>query len=329
MNKKLSIIIPVYNASLYVEKCLRSCAEQDIYPEEYEIIVINDGSKDNSPEIIARVMADYSNFVFIDKQNSGVSSARNAGLDIAKGKYIWFVDADDWIETKCLAFLLEALKKNDLDALQINAKEVAANGDVSPFYLKHQRNSPILSPEIYLDRGYFEGYTHMTLFRRNILEVHKIRFNHDIRMREDLLFYLELISNLERIQRLNIAPYYYYQRENSESALHDLDSNIPLLNGIRNIKKQNIIGAYNEWLIPDYLYDHIDQNIFNISRLSKELKLNGYHPVAFSNKSKLKVKIFFTFYNFNLNMALYFFFIIKSTRKQFTKIILNESKKNN
>jgi glycosyltransferase involved in cell wall biosynthesis len=324
MNIRLSIIIPVYNAGLFIEKCLRSCVEQDINPEEYEIIVINDGSNDNTHRIISLIMAEYSNLVFIDKPNGGVSSARNAGLNIAKGEYVWFVDADDWIEKNCLSFLLDTMKNDNLDALQINAKEVAINGIIAPFYLKHQDNSSILPPELYLRKGYFEGYAHMTLLRKSIIDRYNIRFKHSIKMREDLLFNLEAITYSGRIKRLNINPYYYCIREFSASVLHDKDSNLPLLNEIRSLEKQDILRDFNELLIPDYLYDHIDQNIFNIDELIEELKLNGYTRISFSNNSKLKVKIFFTFYNINFISTLYFFRFIKTIRKQFKSIIISE-----
>jgi len=320
MDIRLSIIIPVYNAGSFIEKCLRSCAEQDITPREYEIIVINDGSKDNSNQIINSVINEYSNFIYIDKPNGGVSSARNAGLDIASGEYVWFVDADDWIEKNCLSSLLDLIKNNNLDALQINAKEVALNGNITPYYLKKQDNSPILTPEVYLKKGYFEGYAHMTLSRRSIIEKYNIRFNLSIKMREDLLFNLEVTSYTERIQRLNINPYYYCIREFSASVIHDNDSNIPLLNKIKTLEKQNILLAFNDWLIPDYLYDHIDQNIFNISKLIEELKFNGYRRVAFSPDSKLKVKLFFTLYNINSHFVLYLFHYFKIMRRQFKGI---------
>jgi len=323
MDKKLSIIIPVFNAELFIEKCLRSCAEQDIPALAYEIIVINDGSKDNSHQIINNIIKEYSNIIYIEKSNGGVSSARNAGLDIAKGEYVWFIDADDWIESNCLVFLLDTLKKNNLDVLQINAKEVAVNGTVSPIFLINQKASPILSPETYLQKGFFEGYTHMTLSRRSIIEEHNVRFNPAIKMREDLLFYLELITHIQKIQRLQITPYYYCIRESSASILHDTDSTLPFLNEIRKIKKQDVIHDYNQRLISDYVYDHIDQNIFSMSTLIEELKANSYNRIIFTGNSKLKVKIFFTAYNLNLYFALYLFYLIKKNRIFFKKLSLH------
>ena len=94
----LSIIIPVYNVEKYVEKCIRSCENQDIPKENYEVIVVNDGSPDGSLAIVERLANEFSNIKVINQENKGLSMARNTGLEAAKGEYVWFVDSDDWIE---------------------------------------------------------------------------------------------------------------------------------------------------------------------------------------------------------------------------------------
>jgi glycosyltransferase involved in cell wall biosynthesis len=95
--KKLSVILPVYNVEDYLERCIRTLEEQDIPRQEYEIIVVNDGSPDNSREIVIRLMEEFSNIVFIEQENRGVSMARNAGIDSATGTYVLFIDPDDYV----------------------------------------------------------------------------------------------------------------------------------------------------------------------------------------------------------------------------------------
>ncbi len=96
---ELSIIIPVYNLENYIEDCLKSCLNQDI--EDYEIICVDDGSKDNSPVILDRYAREYPGRIKVfHKENGGVSSARNYGLERAQGDWIWFVDGDDLIQKK-------------------------------------------------------------------------------------------------------------------------------------------------------------------------------------------------------------------------------------
>ena len=96
MSQLVSIIIPVYNAEHTLCKCLDSILEQDF--NNYEIILVNDGSKDSSPDICNEYGSKYHNISIINQNNAGVSSARNAGLDVAKGDWITFIDSDDYIE---------------------------------------------------------------------------------------------------------------------------------------------------------------------------------------------------------------------------------------
>lgn len=106
---KLSIIIPIYNVEKYIERCAESVLNQNVPPSQYEVIFVNDGTKDNSVEILKKAINFniHSNFQIRDKENGGLSSARNFGLEHATGDYVWFVDSDDWIESNCLAKIVK------------------------------------------------------------------------------------------------------------------------------------------------------------------------------------------------------------------------------
>ena len=114
---KLSIIIPVYNVEKYIEKCLVNCAQQDCCTDSYEIIVVNDGTKDNSLAIAEDVARRYDNIYITSQLNAGLSEARNKGLSLAKGEYVWFVDSDDWIDTNCLTDIMKYLTGIDVLAM--------------------------------------------------------------------------------------------------------------------------------------------------------------------------------------------------------------------
>lgn len=124
----LSIIIPVYNVEAYVEKCIRSCEAQDVLKEDYEIIVINDGSKDNSLDVVNHVAKEFTNIRVFSQSNAGLSAARNTGMREAKGDYYMFVDSDDWIAENCLGMLVEKLRNERPNALAICAANVV-NGE--------------------------------------------------------------------------------------------------------------------------------------------------------------------------------------------------------
>lgn len=113
--KRLSVIIPMYNVEPYVERCLRSLQDQDISEEEYEIICINDGSPDNSREVVMALQKEFSNIRLIDQENKGVSMARNIGIENASGKYLLMVDPDDYLEPDSLRSKLNIMDQDELD----------------------------------------------------------------------------------------------------------------------------------------------------------------------------------------------------------------------
>lgn len=115
----LSIIVSVYNAEKYLETCLESLLNQDIDKSMYEIICVNDGSTDGSFAILKEYEKQYDNVVLIDKENEGVSIARNIGLEKARGDYVWFIDADDWVARQCFGIIKQEIEKYDPSVVQI------------------------------------------------------------------------------------------------------------------------------------------------------------------------------------------------------------------
>lgn len=114
---KLSIVIPMFNAENYISRCLNSALDQNLPNNEYEIIIINDGSTENSLKICQEFAIKHSNIKIISTENLGQSSARNAGIQISKGEYIYFIDSDDYISTNSLDILIEESLKFNLDIL--------------------------------------------------------------------------------------------------------------------------------------------------------------------------------------------------------------------
>ena len=127
---RLSIIIPAYNAGKYIRECLDSVIGQDLPKEEYEIIVINDGSSDETGAIVEQIAAGQGNIRLFDQENQGPSVARNYGMKLAKGEYLMFVDSDDTIERNCIRRLTDRCISDDLDMLQFSAVNVIGNEHV-------------------------------------------------------------------------------------------------------------------------------------------------------------------------------------------------------
>ena len=117
--KLLSIIVPIYNSEKHLQSCLDSLLNQNVNVDSYEIICVDDGSSDNSYSIVCEYSDKHSNIVKLKKENGGASSARNLGLDAAKGKYIWFVDSDDTIRPNCLNTIFKLLNEKKPDSIRI------------------------------------------------------------------------------------------------------------------------------------------------------------------------------------------------------------------
>jgi len=123
----LSIIIPMYNAEDYIGICLDSLLKQDLSINTYEIIVVNDGSRDRSQGIVEQYQKKYSNIILYNQENSGIGAARNMGINLAKGKYIYFIDSDDYVATGVFKSLLDVLEANNLDILGFNTKYTSSS----------------------------------------------------------------------------------------------------------------------------------------------------------------------------------------------------------
>lgn len=125
----LSIIVPVYNVEPYLRKCVDSLLMQDLPKDDYEIILVDDGSTDNSGRIVDEYAAAHSNIHVIHQSNAGLSEARNTGIKAAQGKYLMFVDSDDYIEHDILKSLIIKMQQDNLDVLRFNYRNVNEKGE--------------------------------------------------------------------------------------------------------------------------------------------------------------------------------------------------------
>ena len=131
---KLSIIIPVYNVEKYIDKCLASCVNQNLTDRlDYEIVVVNDGTKDNSLSIVYDYMKMYNFIQLINKENGGLSSARNEGLKHCTGDYVWFVDSDDTIAINSLELIDRSIKEFSPDVLFFDITKIEESNGFSSY----------------------------------------------------------------------------------------------------------------------------------------------------------------------------------------------------
>ena len=244
MNQPLvSIILPVYNAQNHLARCVGSICAQTY--RNLEIIILNDGSKDQSLPVCEEFRAKDSRILLVDKENSGVSDTRNLGLKLACGKYVQFVDSDDYLDPDFTEHLVTAAEENEADLVIAPYKMVIPAGASKPEQVlgKIQNELGVMSvarpPEVreygFLPAGvydkdtfalrlmdkpasYFYSVLWNKLYRRDILTGNDIQFVSEMRWAEDLVFNLRYIQYAERFVSIAQAGYSYVQ--NPQSICH-------------------------------------------------------------------------------------------------------------
>lgn len=207
MNNKdiiLSIIVPVYNVEDYIEECLESLINQDIPTDNYEIICVNDGSTDNSGKILSSYSKKYNNLLVINKENGGVGSARNAGIDTAQGNYIWFVDADDFIKPYSLSTVTELINNNHFDYLK-----------VKPYSFNHGEKFSPQDISIEMSQKSIKNFLWTYILRRDYIVNNNIYFETNISYAEDAVFMLQVNPFLIKEGKVDDVLYFYRQRPGS------------------------------------------------------------------------------------------------------------------
>lgn len=207
----LSIIIPVYNVEKYVEKCIRSCETQDIPLCDYEILCINDGSKDNSLAIIEGLAREFTNITVITQPNGGLSAARNTGMQHAKGDYYFFLDSDDWIAENCLGNIVNKLQSENPDILCISAANVLGE-EICPRH-SFPREEP-LSGRDAQKRGGIDACAPFLITRAEHFKKYDLKFYEGI-FHEDSELTPKLVYLAQKVSFTNDIIYYVRQTPGS------------------------------------------------------------------------------------------------------------------
>ena len=238
MNKKISVIVPVYNTSKYLKKCLDSLVNQTY--SNMEIIVVDDGSTDNSGEICDSYATEYpSKIIVVHTENHGLSSARNTGLNYAQGDYIGFVDSDDWVANDMFEILLNNLLKTQSDLSVCGLKYAY---DVDECTGKRENISVVYKQdEIFeqiMKNKSFYGYACNKLFKKELIE--NLVFDEKLLSCEDLVFSVKYAAKCIRAVSTNDELYYYRQHTGSMTGEFKY-----------NIRKLSVLDAY-EMIMPIY-----------------------------------------------------------------------------
>jgi len=260
MKNIVSIIIPVYNTELYLEQCLGSVINQTY--ENLEILCINDGSTDKSGEICERYAQNDSRVKVFHKENGGVSSAKNIGLKNSTGKYVSFVDSDDWIEPDMVEILHKAAEETSNEIVVCNYSKVT-NEQIEP--ITNRKTIPTgtitgadmilfaLKRDNYMG---FCGYTWNKLFLRE--RIKNLFFDEKINYGEDVLFFAQVtLSSGCRGIYINKSLYHYRQRESSIAHTKNNDIKTHILKSYKRIEKLINETGYKDiiyWVRGFYCY---------------------------------------------------------------------------
>lgn len=210
MNPKISIIVPVYKVEQYIHKCIDSILKQTF--KDFELILVDDGSPDSCGEICDGYAIQDSRIKVIHKENGGLSSARNAGLDIARGDYIGFVDSDDWIEIDMYELLYGMCVEQDCDiaicSSEIHYNDKTVISSSHPFVI-HDRYSAM---KAMLEGNLYDEVVWTKLFKRQLLEGIKFPVGMSY---EDTAFTYKVIHKCKKVCFIGEPKYHYIKRDNS------------------------------------------------------------------------------------------------------------------
>lgn len=287
---KISIIVPVYMVEKYIERCILSILNQDF--TNFELILVNDGSKDRSKEICEELSKKDQRIVLINKENGGLSSARNAGLKVAKGDYIGFVDSDDWIEKDMYKLLYQNIVKHNAD-ISVCKYKVEKNDQIKVYQTFEPTDVKILNSKTAMDNLLYGKEIDLTQFACDKLYKREL-FNDIIypegMIYEDVATTYRLIDKASKIIFLNCTKYHY---------THNLDS---ISQGSFDEKQLDLIKARYQlykfvlenypWLSKGALSQYISANVSIIKKMLQSNKVDKDIYRESQNVIKVNVGIY-------------------------------------
>lgn len=214
---KISVIIPVYNCEKYIRGCVESLKKQTMPSEDFQIIFINDGSSDNGGAVCEEFARQDKNIVYFAKENGGVSSARNKGIELAQGKYIMFLDADDTIKACSLQAIYDFFEAhyNEVDLVTYSIDYLNEKGEIST----HKRFDILTESGVYdISKNANILQTTMNICVKNVPEKDRILFDESLSLGEDQWFIFSWLMKKEKLGFCKDAVYTYYRHSGSASS---------------------------------------------------------------------------------------------------------------
>ncbi|MDR1730312.1 MAG: glycosyltransferase [Prevotellaceae bacterium] len=313
MKKKVSIIIPVYNVESYLEECLQSVVNQTF--QDMEIILIDDGSSDRSPDIMRMFAEQDDRIKIITQVNSGVSAARNRGLRAASGEYFLFIDSDDAILPNTVESLYRRAIKNQNDLLIGNVIYIRANGERSILFKRKEEiynQTCISGEECYfklMEDKMFPPLVYLFFMKRELIFKHKIFFKEGV-IHEDELWCVKAMLSATKVSLIDFCYYNYFQRNgslmNSNNKAFRMKSLFIVakeLNKIaRKLKKENkteVAGSiymkiFGLFFFMNELSRQIEEITFEVHHYFSKLLKESYPTLSYSQQRECLMSYYFS-----------------------------------
>lgn len=296
---KLSIIVPLYKVESCMDKCIQSLLDQDIEKEEYEIILIDDGSPDHCYDIAKRYARQYGNIVALTQSNRGVSSARDRGLEVARGEYLCFVDPDDYVRSNCYQNLIRRMDEEGLDMLRFNYQMVDECHKELPrpkaASLVDYRPELMDGPTFLQKRLGYGCQVWAWMFRSALVLKNDIRYPAGVYYCYDDVDWLpKVLRKAERVDSIDEKIYYYVQRQGSLTHCMDkvsaqklaedwINTILSLHQETEGISDVRVVDWYNRMISASVLslLSHVSEFLFDERRIFiKRLKQIRAFPLV-------------------------------------------------
>mgnify|MGYP004650868785 CR=1 FL=1 len=232
--KKVSLIIPVYNSEDFLDRCIVSLKKQTY--KDLEIIFINDGSSDLSEQKITSYMMNDNRIFLLNKDNGGVSSARNLGLNMCTGDYVMFVDADDFLEDTTVEFCVDLFSKHNIDMVRFNYYKNYSNHLVKNInYFENDRLLAYPFDEVVKKIYYNDNYCSscLTMYKSSVVK--GTVFDVNLSIGEDFLFFIRCLFKCNNIYVSNNCLYHYVYNSHSATCSLDYNKYVESIKGLLNV----------------------------------------------------------------------------------------------
>ena len=298
MKETISIIVPIYNVESYLERCLQSLVGQTY--SDIEIILVDDGSTDSCPQICDKWAENDERIKVIHKENGGLSDARNAGIAVATGDYIAFVDSDDWVELDYYEVLIQKLIENDADIIECGVYLVNEMGE-----LLTQRSAKneilVLNRVEALQKLVMEDGVYQTvwnkLYKRGVIQ--NILFEVG-KYHEDEFWTYQVLDRMERMVIISSPKYYYMQRSSSimgeRYSIKRLDGLEARMERMQFLQKYDKLSTLTKQQLWYSLLFHFQNAIYYLTGAEKDIAVNRIKkmmkeaPLTSKDKEELSMK---------------------------------------